>query len=49
MTLPPTWNGNYIYEPVLQTDLIRYQILDYSIESNFIAVVIGEGSYERSE
>lgn len=40
--LPPSWKGNYIYEPVLQTDLLGLTILDFTIENSYLAVVVGE-------
>jgi len=46
MNLPSAWKGNYIYEPVLLTDLIDHKILDFSVEMNFIAVSIGNEGAE---
>jgi len=44
MMLPSTWKKSYIYEPVLQMDLVGYHIHDFSIENGFLAVVAGENS-----
>jgi len=42
--LPSTWKKTYIYEPVLQTDLLEYQVHDFSIENGYLAVVAGHSN-----
>lgn len=39
--LPSSWQGCYIYEPVLQTDLIGCKIIDFTIEMEYIGVILG--------
>ena len=39
--LPSSWQGSYIYEPVLQTDLLNCKIIDFAIEISYISVILG--------
>ena len=42
--LPSTWKKTYIYEPVLQTDFLDYQVHDFSIENGYLTVVAGNST-----
>jgi hypothetical protein len=41
LELPHIWKGNYLFEPVLQTELVGYRIHDFSIDNGYLAVIVG--------
>jgi hypothetical protein len=47
--LPSAWQGNHVYEPVLQTDLLAYRVRDFSIEVGYLSVILGAGEEEPEE
>ena len=48
LLLPATWKGNYLFEPVLQTEFVGCHIHDFSIDTGFLMVIAGRAGGDRA-
>lgn len=39
MIYPTEWRGDYLYEPILVTELEHQKVIDFSLQTNFVAVL----------